>query len=826
MKQKIYPIIFLLVFSFTAQLSAQFGGFSGKKGPSIKGKITGEIIDSTSAIPVGFATISLKRPGKEKIVDGVLSDDNGKFKLADIKNGKYDVEISFLGYRAKILRDVEVTLKDPDNDLGKIMLAPDNVILDEVQITEKRSLIENKVDKIVFNAEDDSSIAGGDATEVLRKVPLLSVDLDGNVSLRGSQNIRILINGKPSGMFATNPSEALKMFPADQIKKVEVITSPGAKYDGEGSGGIINIITKKENVEGIAGSINASAGNRSSNANVNLNIGKGRFGFTTNAGMWYSLPQDGTSSFVRTADSGEIINSITGITNTSRLGFNGSASAFYDFNAYNAINTSISLRGFGFDTDGTSDILFGLSQLNRATIGDNINSGYDWNTDYTKKFANNDKQELSFAVQVSGNVQNQDNNVIESLLGGAGFNRNENIINDGDNLELTGQIDYVHPVGKANKLELGVKSVIRNIDSDSRFEVLSEDATRYEVDNQRSNLFLYDQDVYAGYLSYNFFLGKINVVTGARYERTDIKGDGEACVGVDCTNGYNNVLPNIAISKTLKNFRTLKLSYSRRIERPSLRFINPFINTTDFTNISFGNPQLNPELTDQLELGYNTNILGFTIFGSLYYKKSKDIIESVVGINDSGVGITTFQNVGENNSVGVNLFTSKNIGKITIRGGGDVYSYNASGLINGVETENSALSYRLFTNGEYSFSGNIKADFFGFFQAPRFTLQGENASFSIFGVGFRYDFKKTSLGIRIIEPFAANKNFDSDIQGNGFRQVSSFSLPFRSIGINVRYKFGKVDFRERKSKIRNTDLKQGQDGQGGGQQGGQSGNRG
>jgi hypothetical protein len=186
--------------------------------------------------------------------------------------------------------------------------------------------------------------------------------------------------------------------------------------------------------------------------------------------------------------------------------------------------------------------------------------------------------------------------------------------------------------------------------------------------------------------------------------------------------------------------------------------------------------------------------------------------------NDDGF-INTFQNVGENNSIGINMFSSKNIGKFTFRGGGDVYTYNASGEIDGIEVSNEAISYRLFTNGDYSFTGTLKANFFGFFQAPRFTLQGQNPSFSIFGIGIRKEFKNASIGLRIIQPFREFINFDSDItnESAGFRQISAFQLPFRSFGLSFRYKFGKVDFKERKSKVKNTDLKQGNDAQGGAQ---------
>ena len=810
MKKSVFTLLVMLMACISLQ--AQFPGF-GKKGPSIKGKISGQLIDSLSNEPVSYATIVLTRSGKTKEINGVLSEDNGNFKITEVSSGKYDILISFLGYDDKIITEVETTLKDPDVDLGKIYLKATDYLLDEIEVTEKRALVESRVDKIIYNAEDDSSIAGGDATEVLRKVPSLSVDLDGNVSLRGSQNVRILINGKPSGMFSSNVADALKMFPADQIKKVEVITSPGAKYDGEGSAGIINIITKRENIEGIAGSINASAGNRQSNAFTNLNIGKGRFGLTANTSVFWSLPVDANNEFLRTElFTSDTTYSYRGTTNTERLGFNGSLSAFYDFNAYNAINSSISFRGFGFDTDGFANGTIFNNNFDRTTIGESLFSGYDWNTDFTRKFESSDVQEFSMAVQVSGNIQNQFNNISES-----GFlTRDEEIENDGDNLEVTGQIDYVHPIGKANKLEVGTKAVIRRIDSDSQFRPL--EGQDYVIDPDRSNIFLYDQDVYAGYLSYNFFIGKYNLVTGLRYERTEIGGEGEEAAQ-NFGLSYDNFLPNFAISRSFKGFKTLKLSYSRRIQRPSLFFVNPFRNTADIGNIVVGNPLLDPEITDQYEVGYNLNFWGFTVFSSLYYRKTTAIIEQIT-VTEDMLTVNTFNNVGENNSIGVNLFTSKSIGKFTIRGGGDIYTYDATGTIEGEAVSNQALSYRLFTNGEYSFSGSLKADFFGFFQAPRFTLQGEQASFSIFGIGFRKDFKNSSLGIRIIEPFFEFKNFDSDVTGNEFRQQTSFQIPFRSFGINYRYKFGKVDFKERKSKIRNSDQKAGDGGGQGGQGGG------
>ena len=822
MKKLLLSFLFLVV---SISLQAQFGGFGNQGGPKIKGKITGAVIDSLSQQPVGFATISLRRAGRDKIINGTLSEDNGKFSFANISPGKYDIEISFIGYDKKLRSNIETTKKNPDNNIGMLYMLPTDYLLQEVEVKEKRALFEHKVDRIVFNVEDDSSVSGGDASDVLRKVPMLSVDLDGNVSIRGSQNIKILINGKPSGMFSSNVADALKMFPADEIKRVEVITSPGAKYDAEGSGGIINIVTKKSNIEGVAGSINATGGNRQNRTFINFDAGKGRFGSTLNGSVFWSVPQDGKFTFERSDDTpqGQRILTQSGITNTSRLGFRGSASAFYDINAYNSLNTSFSTRGFGFDTDGNtsgslvSPIAGQNLTFDRHNIGDNIFEGFDWNTDYTRKFEGSDVQELVFAYQLSRNNQDQDNTVFETSSIEF-LNRDELIFNDSDNFEHTGQIDYTHPVSKKVKLEAGAKAVIRDITSDYQYSVRDFGSTGdYVLDAARSNIFNYDQNVLAGYGQLSFPIGKLQFIGGLRYERTEIGGTFDRAE-FDFSKDYDTWVPSFTISKPLPKFRNLKLSYSKRIQRPSLFYINPFNNTTDRTNVRVGNPRLNPETTHQIEAGYNTRIAGFNIFGSAYFKRTNDIIEQILSINDNGISINTYDNVGRNNSFGINMFVNKSIKKLNIRFGGDIFSYNGEGIVNGEARANQALQYQIFTSGEYSFTGTVKADFFGFFRSDQPTLQGSTPSFSIFGIGLRKDLKQWSVGIRIIEPFSKNKSFNTELEGQGFRQVSGFELPFRSFGLNVRFKFGKVDFKERRSKIKNTDQKSGGDDQG--QQGG------
>ncbi len=806
---------------------AQWPGMGGGGGKSIKGKISGQLIDSLTNLPVAYATLVLKNHGASREKDGVLTDDDGKFSF-DSKTGEYDIYISFLGYEDKQLDSVALTLKKPDNDLGKVLMVPSNYILDAVEVTDKRSLIENRPDKIVYNVEQDATVAGGDATDVLRKVPMLTVDVQGNVSLRGSSNVRILVNGKPSGMFANNVADALKMFPADQIKKVEVITSPSAKYDGEGSAGIINIITKRDNIEGIAGSVNASVGIRQNSLFASLNGGRGRLGISSNASVFYSNPATGTTLFER-RDNGVVQSFNAGMQETSRLGSNGTISAFYDINAFNAFNTAFTLRGFGFDVDGSGEGFFVeplsmmVDSFSRTNKGDNYFGGFDWTFDYTKTFEDKKDQELVIATQISKGDNDQDFTVSEThQLDALSFlnRQNAKVFNDGDNLETTFQIDYTQPLPKSLKLETGAKMVLRDIKSDYI-------TTNRADDPLFTNVFNYGQDVMSGYASLSFVLAKkYSFITGVRYEHTAIDGswdetsENPAALGLSpFENTYSNWLPNITISRSLPKFRTLKLSYTRRIQRPTLFYINPFNNNADVFNRTLGNPSLEPELVDQIELGYNTSILGATVFATAYYKITSDVIEQTLAVDD-GISINSFANVGENNSLGLNLFTTKTINKFTIRGGGNFYTYDGSGTVNGVDLEAKDFLYNFFFGGDYAFTGSLKADYFGYFSSPRRTLQGENPSFWIYGAGIRKEFKAWSLGINCIDPFNANKAFNSDIEGENFTQITRFTIPFRSVGINVRYKFGKVDFKKRKSKVKNTDAKAGEGQQGGGQQGG------
>lgn len=812
-----------LVFSFLLScLYAQPPGRPGAGAPLIKGTIKGILVDSLTQAPLEYASVVLTLPGG-KMLDGVVTEPDGSFKIREVNTSTYALQCTFLGYEPKTIQGLTTTPERPDMDLGYIFLVPMGINLEEIVVAEEAPIMESKIDKIVYNADKDLTNTGNDAADVLRKVPLLSVDLDGNVSLRGNSNVRIFINGKPSSMFAGSVADALKSLPADQIKSVEVITTPTAKYDGEGSTGIINILMKKPELEGLTGSVNASIGTRSNNAGLSLAHTRGRFGVNVNAGTRFTWKRPGTNSFYREDDlPGGLTRVLSqeGNNNSAWRGFNGSIGAFYDFNAYHSINSNVRINGRQYVRDGVTNSTFEdpeqmiVQMYSRFNDDQNLSSGFDWSTDYRRTFAGNKEREWTMAYQLSGDFSDDGTRIEQT--GEPTLLVNQDNINQGLNLEHILQTDYVHPFSKALKLETGLKGTLRRLTSDFAYRNFDEPSGEYLEDPATSGSFDYLQDVGAAYVSVNTSIGDAYaIIVGARYEYTWIKGDpanGEPTF----TNTYGNLLPSAIIQRKFGPFSSLKLAYSQRIQRPGLSYINPYRQLSDPRNITVGNPTLLPELTNQIELSYNMFVKGTVFNASLYYQNTADVIENFLTVNPEGASVTSYQNIGEKEAIGVNLFATAGFfnKKLTARVSLDVNTYSATATINGADLSNQDLVWRSFVNLNYDFGKGYKAEMFGMFRSQNVSLQGRTPSFWLYSFAFQKEIGKAwQLGVTIVEPFNLNKSFRSNLEGPTFRQTSDFTVPFQSFGVNVRYRFGKIEgrSRERNTRIKSDDLKGGED---------------
>jgi hypothetical protein len=385
--------IILLAVLFFAGFSVKSQTFPGSN--ALKGKISGVVIDSITKAPIDYASVSLYKINSTKPLTGVLTDATGSFKLNEIQAGTYNVVISFIGYNNKTVKSVTTTDAKLDKEIGKVTLSPETNALKEVVVVGNTQQVTNKIDKIVYNVEKDMTSTGGNATDVLQKVPMVNVDINGNVSIRGDGNVRVLINGKPSGATSANLSDVLKTIPADQIKNIEVVTSPSAKYDAEGSAGIINIITKQKNVSGLSGSVSGGIGTRQNNLNANINYNKNRFSLSANVGFNNGWPQESASESNQKFDNSTAnsLQTSKGTNEVQRKGIVASVTAGYDFNNFNNFSTTFRYNDGGFERKGTSDNQF-TDYLNSAnsliytgqSSAKNSFGGFDWNANYTHKF--------------------------------------------------------------------------------------------------------------------------------------------------------------------------------------------------------------------------------------------------------------------------------------------------------------------------------------------------------------------------------------------------------------------------------------------------------
>jgi len=827
--------IFILFLSCFITAKAQFG--VGGSGSTIIGRISGTVIDSVTKKPLDYATVSIFRSGGKAPLNGVLTDEKGNFKISDIHPGTYKLSFTFIGYPTKTIDGIVTTPGKPDRNLGTVVVAPSSKQLNEVVIAGQTPIIENHIDKIVYNAEKDITNVGGNASDVLQKVPLVAVDINGNVSLRGDNNVKVLINGKPSGAMSASLSDVLKTIPADQIKSIEVITSPSAKYDAEGSAGIINIITKQKNVSGISGSVSGGIGTRQNNGNFNLNYNKDRLSVSVNIGGNLTWPQTSITDFAQTFTKTDSIEH-QGYTRNStikRYGSISSATASYTFNDYNSISSTFRYNRGGFNVNGTQangtdTTVNGVRLTNPTSYGNttaqhNLFDGFDWSIDYTHKF-HKEGHELDISGQWSHSIVNTDYTNIYSpeIL------PNQRGVNDGTNNEYTFQVDYTLPISKVFKFEAGGKATIRRLNS--IYDVYG-GADLNTIDEVNSNIYGYNQNVYAGYSVFTITLPKsYTLLIGGRFENTDITGDPSNALQdlQPFTSSYPIFIPSFTIQKQVGTSQTWKLSYSKRITRPSLTYLNPFVNMSNIQNETQGNPELSPEISQTVELNYNTFIKSSVLNASIYVKHINNLIESiakptttVVAPGDTTNGtLTTYQNIGSNNSVGASFFGSVNpVKPLTIRASINAYTYNPNptGDYSADQTSNGTyVQYNAFGMAEVDLKHDIVTQVFAIENSPRRTIQGTNPSFSLLGFGVRkqFDNKKASLGINVLQPFNKYKYFDQNISSPGFTQTSSTAFPFRSIGLTFSYSFGKLTFSNPKKASDNPDdEKQGDQGMGG-----------
>jgi outer membrane receptor protein involved in Fe transport len=821
--------------------------------PRGTGRISGTVLDATTKQPVEFATVALLPAVGEQPLDGTVADDKGRFVLKGLASGSYRLSISFIGYGASV-QPIELTDGKMSVDLGTVTLQSQTKQLGEVTVTGERPVVESKPDRLVYNAAQDATNAGGTAADVLRKAPMVSVDPDGNLQLRGSGNVRVLINGKPSAVVANDVAQALKQLPADQIKNVEVITSPSAKYDGEGTAGIINIVLKENNLQGINGNVGLAAGTRNSNGNFALNARTGKLGISAALNGW-AFYSPGFQEVDRTVydRSGAAISKLEQRNEGNGLGGGGNARFGLEYELSPEHNLNLSVNGNLFRRGQDAEINQRLFQGPGLVLQTNPFSTYyrdldqqsrnqnvDVTGSYTRSFGPKSRREWVVLGQHSRNNSGNTYEIDQFNFDAGGQPvmtaipyYQEKSRNKARNLETTLQTDYVHPLSEKQTLELGAKLIRRNVRSEYYVDTANTSGL-FANKPRLTNVFDYDQNVTAGYLTYATPLSKkFSTRVGARVERTDLGGDFQQGEANRFTTDYTNVLPNVALTYNLKQpGSTVRASYSRRIQRPSIFFLNPYRNQLDPYNIQQGNPQLDAEFSDNFELNMNTFVKGSVINMTAYARITNNAIEGIRSTEDvlvdgqtRQITYTSYGNVARNQSYGLNLFGSvKPVPKWDISG--NVNAYYVYLRSQALLTSNDGVVVSANINSGYKFNHGFSAQFFGMINTPRVQLQGTSSAWSMYSVGLRKNFlkDKADLTLNVDNVFSRYRRLDNDfstryLEGVGAGQVQSEQtnttrIYNRGVRLAFNYRFGKLENKPKRPSrsIRNDDQKAGDGG--------------
>lgn len=681
--------------------------------------------------------------------------------------------------------------------------------LKEVKIAGKKPLVQNKGDKIIYNASADISNKAGSAADVLRKTPMLTVTADGELKMRGSSNIKVLVNGMPSGVLAKNLKEALKIIPAHTIASIEVITNPSAKYEAEGAAGVINIITKKK-VRGTSGNINLSAGNLEQTAGGGFSTTRGKFNFDFS--LYTSREKErSTSDLSRKSlkdkqETGHLIQQTDA--RQYNKGTYGDFSTEYHPDSSQKIGLAVSFWGGSWP--GTNKLYSSYNSNQGITA-------YNQTSDQKAKFGNTDislnyqkkykkpGQELQLIGQYSRTFDNSNYQTDQFHLSGQHYFR-EQSPNKSNNRDLSFQADYAQPLGRSGKqlLETGVRFSSNN--ASSAYKVFNNQnnpgSPVLVEDPSRSDVLDYFQRIFAAYASLQFQTNnKWTFRPGVRYEGTSLGGSFQGPVPSFKAN-FSNLVPSLMISKEINEQHTLKFNFSQRIHRPWIWDLNPYVNASDPKNLTFGNPRLRPEITRLLEAGHSFNAAsGYSLNSSIYFGSNGNAIESMTTIDSLGVSRTTSQNIASNRRLGANLNATAELSKSwTVNAGAEYFHVRFKSPA--LNLRNAGDFYSFSLNTSYILPADYTIQFSGNYSNGYVTLQGKNSADYTYSFSLRKEFlnKKAGITLGINNPFRKTLLQRSYIQASSFQSNTTSRYYNRSFTISFDWRFGTMRSAEKMEK--------------------------
>ena len=802
----------LLVFSalLSANSFAQGGGMERRQNipdslrksmPKI-GTVSGSLLDGISGKAVSYASIAVFSSRDSSIVGGALSDEKGRFTINELPMGRLYLRITFIGYATQSLEPFILSPMKPDYNAGSIRLNASAERLKEVEVSAEKLDLITTLDKKVYNLDKNIVNTGGTITEAMQNIPSVTVDIDGNVSLRGSENVTILIDGKPSGMLGSDRRAVLSQIPANAVEQIEVITNPSAKYDASGMAGIINIKTKKEKMKGMNGNVAAGIGtNDKYNFSLGLNSRSSKVNLYTN----YSFRHE-TRKF--TGESNQLNYfpdhdpySFTNESQGSRKSdfHTGKLGADFYLNKNNTLGLSGSLtKRQGTDPDQNQYVFLDqdgaiYNQYQSSSEGDEKNDGADINLDYRRTWSGS-QRELSATGGYSMNNRS-DLGEVQNSTYGIGFIPYQKSDNQNEYSSLILQTDLVQPVASTGKMEAGLKSTLRNIDNNQLIYSYDFPSDAYLLNAIKSDNFKYNEQVAGAYILYTGKWKKFDYNAGIRAEQT--LSEGESITTMQTfTNDYLSFFPSAFLKYTIGKNKELQISYSRRVNRPDTRSLNPYTDYSDSLFLRTGNPYLKPEHVQLYELAYSAPVGPVSMTATVYYRYTDDMISRFRTLDTATtVSTLTYVNFNSSQNIGAELvlrYEYKSIFSVMGTVNAFQNTIKANNIESDLQSESKQWNGRLNLNVKAGKTTSLQIT--GNYMSPRISPTSKFKGMSGVDAGIKQDIwkGKGSLSLNVSDIFNT-RNFRVSHFEDYYESEFTRTRESRVATVTLSYRFGKQD---------------------------------
>jgi len=818
--------LFLLLFACLSTLV-----FS-QNNQNINVVVYGQVTDSLTSETIPFATMRITiAENQANVIKVAAADDNGKFQFTMDKTGDYLLTVQFIGKKT-LLKPFTITL-EKKLDLGKLQMSDDSEMLNEVVVMAQKPLIKIDMDKITYSMEDDPESKTNNVLDMLKKVPMITVDGEDNIQLKGSSSFKIYMNGKPSNMITSNPKDVLKSMPANTIKDIEVITDPGVKYDAEGVAGIINIITfKHSEMGGYTATVNSRVDSRGSyGLGGFLSMKLGKFGFSGNYNYYnYTSPRASSSTFRDNKMSDEYkYLTQSGTSEWNGDGQYGSGEFSYEVDTLNLISLAFNrYQGKGkSDTDYIVDTQNSSRQsvqkYGRDSRGEYTYGSTEFNIDYQRTFSVKERL-LTASYRFGMSPDDFDSETsVNNILNYR--NSRDKQFSDAEMKEHTFQLDFTTPIAKIHKLEAGIKYIIRLNESYSGYDTLNTSNNEWiHKPITINDEFKHRQDIFAAYAGYNVKWRKFGFKTGLRYEFTDL----EAKFPIDNTNNfstdYSNIIPSATITYQINQSQNMRLGYNMRISRPAIWQLNPYRNTTDSSYITMGNPELDAVKSHSISLNYGLFNPKLNVNLNMSYSFENNAIEDITEIVNN-VSMSKPQNIGKNKSFYLGGYLNWTLNtKIRINSNlstryVDIRANNESNL------KNHGFTSNVMGGVQYTLPKSFKINVYGGYYSPWIQIQGKGSAFHYHSLSLSKGFLNDRLNFNLstINPLKNDMTHKQTQETAMYYYESENISKRRSVSFSVSFRFGEMKSQIKKAQrgITNDDvMNSGSSGQQGGGQGG------